>query len=170
PEALRAAALGLGTWDAAAKLLRSAPRRRWARAARALGVAPPERLLWPVDGAPFGRGFGAAPRSDAQAGRHEGVDVAGLEGQPVRAVADGLVAYADNGIRGMGNLVLVLHGGTRVGVYAHLAEAHAFAGQRVRRGDILGRVGATGLARGPHLHFEWRVGGRPVDPSGRFAR
>ncbi|MFW6023179.1 MAG: murein hydrolase activator EnvC family protein [Myxococcota bacterium] len=166
--AARAERLGLGTWPVAAKLLRSEPRPEWRRATGTLGIEAPKVLMWPVDGAPFGRGFGAVAGRDGARHVHEGVDVAGLDGQPVRAVAGGLVAYADNGVRGLGNLVLVLHGGTTVGVYAHLQEAHVGPGERIGRGHILGRVGATGLTRGPHLHFEWRTRGRPVDPAPRF--
>lgn len=166
--AARAERLGLGTWAAGAKLLRSEPRPAWRRALSAFDIQAPRELMWPVDGAPFGRGFGEVSGRDGSRHLHQGIDVAGLDGQPVRAVADGLVAYADNGIKGMGNLVLVLHGGTTVGVYAHLKEAHVVPGQPLARGDILGRVGATGLTRGPHLHFEWRTRGRPVDPAHRF--
>lgn len=166
--AARARSLELGTYYAGSKLLRSAPRRRWMEAARELGVEPARRLLWPVQGAPFGRGFGRVP--DRPHVLHDGVDVAADEGRFVRAVADGLVAYADNAIRGLGNVVMVLHGGSAVAVYAHLREGRVVAGERVRRGQVLGRVGSTGLTRGPHLHFEWRVAGRPVDPAPMFER
>jgi murein DD-endopeptidase MepM/ murein hydrolase activator NlpD len=165
PAAARAERLDLGTHATGAKLLRSAPYRRWRDALAKLDLSAPEELLWPVRDGPFGRGFGRQ-----QGKMHEGIDVGAERGEPVLAVADGLVAYADNSIRGYGNLLIVLHGGTSVGAYAHLSEIRVFPGQLIERGQVVGEVGNTGISRGDHLHFELHERGEPVDPAYRFER
>lgn len=97
---------------------------------------------------------------------HHGIDYAANSGTPVRAVGDGLVRRAGNG-GGYGNLIEIRHARGYSSRYAHL---RAFAegirsGVRVKQGDIIGYVGMTGLATGPHLHYEFHSGGRPVDPN-----
>jgi murein DD-endopeptidase MepM/ murein hydrolase activator NlpD len=162
----RAQALGIGTHDAARRLLRDAPDPRWIRAARG---ASPRTLHWPVDGGRYGRGFGFV-RTTRPDLRHKGIDVVAEEGAVVRAVGDGIVAYSDNGIRGFGNCVLIVHPNGWVSVYAHNHRNTVQPGWRVTRGERIGFVGQTGIARGPHLHFELRVDGRPVDPTPLFGR
>lgn len=94
---------------------------------------------------------------------HNGVDYGAPYGAPVRATADGSVAFAgDRG--GYGNLVEVQHPNGYSTRYAHLASVAVRPHQPVRQGDLLGYVGATGLATGPHLHYEVRRRGQPVDP------
>ncbi|MCR4397785.1 MAG: peptidoglycan DD-metalloendopeptidase family protein [Firmicutes bacterium] len=96
--------------------------------------------------------------------RHDGIDIAGTYGQPVLAAADGLVTYA--GYMGSyGKLVVLRHVGDTESWYGHLSQVAVKPGQRVAAGSIVGRVGSTGHSTGPHLHFEVRVRGRPVDPS-----
>jgi murein DD-endopeptidase MepM/ murein hydrolase activator NlpD len=97
------------------------------------------------------------------------VDIVAEPGTRVRAANDGLVAYSDNGVRGMGNLLILVHPDGATTFYAHLRAAYVFAGEKVRRGEVIGEVGNTGLSRGPHLHFEWRRRGHPRDPARRFA-
>jgi murein DD-endopeptidase MepM/ murein hydrolase activator NlpD len=109
-------------------------------------------------------GFG--PRSDPFTGKaafHGGVDLAAPEGSPIYAARGGTVVGA--GARGgYGQAVEIAHDdGTRA-VYAHASTLEVTAGQRVEAGARLGEVGQTGRATGPHLHFEVRAGGRPVDP------
>jgi murein DD-endopeptidase MepM/ murein hydrolase activator NlpD len=172
-DAGRAARLELGTRAAANRLLTGAPESAWiAAAARARGrdERTTGALDWPVDDARVSRGFGFVRRQALRHRRHDGLDFAAPTGTPVRAANDGIVAYADNGVSGFGNLVLVVHGDGSTTLYAHLAEAHVSAGQRVVRGQVLGLVGNTGLSRGPHLHFEWRRNGRPVDPARALTR
>jgi murein DD-endopeptidase MepM/ murein hydrolase activator NlpD len=156
----RATALGIGTHEAAKRLLREPPEPRWVRAARG---QVPASLHWPVDGGRFGRGFGFVRDSRPDL-RHNGIDVAAPTEAVVRAVADGIVAYSDNGVRGFGNCVLIIHPNGWVSVYAHNYRNTVQAGWRVTRGERIAFVGQTGIARGPHLHFELRVDGRPVDP------
>jgi murein DD-endopeptidase MepM/ murein hydrolase activator NlpD len=96
-------------------------------------------------------------------GFHAGVDFAAAEGAPVRAAADGIVRLAEE-LPLSGNAVLVDHGLGIVTSYLHLSTIGVRAGQRVAKGAVVGRVGATGLATGPHLHWGLRVHGVRVDP------
>lgn len=96
---------------------------------------------------------------------HNGVDFAAGTGTPVRAAADGTVVAA--GARGgYGNVVVVDHDNSLATLSAHLSSLAVADGARVARGQVIGYAGATGLATGPHLHFEVRVAGNPVDPLG----
>lgn len=105
-------------------------------------------------------------RTDPFHGRsrqHHGVDIAAAEGAPIRAAEGGVVVMAgEQG--GYGNLIVVEHRDGSQAFYAHCSEVDVDPGQQVRAGDPIGRVGQTGRATGPHLHFELREGGEPVDP------
>jgi murein DD-endopeptidase MepM/ murein hydrolase activator NlpD len=94
---------------------------------------------------------------------HLGVDYAAPTGTPVRVVGEGVVDFA-GWQNGYGNVVHVRHGADRLTVYAHLSRIDVRKGQRVEQGQHIGAVGATGWATGPHLHFEFRVGGVHQDP------
>jgi len=118
-----------------------------------------EPLAWPAPGVLIS-GFGERERD-----RHEGIDLACPEGTPVRAAQDGVVLFAGEQ-RGYGKLVLVAHEGDLVTVYAHNSQNEVSQGDRVSRGEEIARVGHTGNATGPHVHFEVRVGTRPHDPLG----
>lgn len=165
-------ALGLGTRQAANKLLSRAPESEWVQAVTdAKGddtAAEDEGLVWPVDEGRMGRGFGYVRRSELKHRRHNGVDIPAKTGARVRAVKDGIVGYADNGVKGFGNLVLIVHADGSTSLYAHLKRGYVAAGQRVSAGEYIGEVGNTGLSRGPHLHFEWRPKGEPADPAPHF--
>ncbi|WP_293504401.1 M23 family metallopeptidase [Roseateles sp.] len=95
--------------------------------------------------------------------QHNGVDYGAPTGTAVRSVGDGTVEVA-GWQNGFGNVVQVRHSGDRSTVYAHLSKIDVKKGQRVEQGQRIGAVGSTGWATGPHLHFEFRVGGRHVDP------
>ena len=96
---------------------------------------------------------------------HTGVDLRAPQGSPIRAAAEGIVREA--GRRGgYGNAVEVDHGNGTSTLYAHASSLLVKPGQRVERGEPIALVGHTGQATGPHLHFELRKNGRPVDPSG----
>lgn len=104
-------------------------------------------------------GFG--PRIDPitrQAAFHDGLDISAAYGTPVKAPADGLVVFADREA-GYGRVIKINHGYGFVTVYGHLDRILVKEGQRVKRGDIIGRVGMTGRTTGPHLHYEvWKDG------------
>ena len=130
-----------------------------------------ERVRWisstpaisPVKGI-FTSGFGF--RSDPLThgrGVHQGVDIAAAPGQPVRASADGVVVRAGE-IGGLGQAVFVAHGFGVTTRYGHMSRIDVRPGQRVKRGDVVGRVGNTGRSTGYHLHYEVRVDGDPVNP------
>jgi len=118
-----------------------------------------EPLAWPASGVLIS-GFGERERD-----HHEGIDLACPEGTPVRAADDGVVLFSGEQ-KGYGNLVLLAHDRDLVTVYAHNARNLVSAGDKVSRGEEIARVGRTGKATGPHLHFEVRIGTRPRDPLG----
>ncbi len=119
-------------------------------------------LLWPARGA-ITSGFGPRRHPIFRVVRmHNGVDIAAPWGTPVRAAAPGTVLFA-GWFGGYGKLVVLDHGGVTT-LYGHLSSIEVAAGQKVRAGQVIGRVGSTGYSTGPHLHFEIRVDGRPVDP------
>ena len=96
-------------------------------------------------------------------GRHMGLDLDGDGGEPIGAVAGGEVVVAGYYF-GMGKAVLLDHGQRFFTAYFHMSRVGVKVGQRVRRGETLGLVGATGLATGPHLHLTARINGARVDP------
>jgi murein DD-endopeptidase MepM/ murein hydrolase activator NlpD len=115
-------------------------------------------LAWPVENAIVSP-FGLRHRR-----LHAGVDIRGSYGVPVRAAAGGIVLLAER-LGPYGNVTVVDHGGGLATVYAHQAGVIAYEGATVTRGQVLGYVGQTGRAFGPHLHFEVRVHGTPVNPA-----
>jgi murein DD-endopeptidase MepM/ murein hydrolase activator NlpD len=125
--------------------------------------------LWPVDGRLIGS-FGR--RSDPFSGQqafHPGVDISGPLGTPVRATADGVVSHAEY-TSGYGRLVVIDHGGGVETYYAHLSRIDMIAGQETRRAEVIGAIGRSGRATGPHLHYEVHLGGNPVNPYNFLAR
>lgn len=127
---------------------------------------PPTRtpFLFPLPGGRVNSFFG--PRIDPISRRqdfHRGIDIAAPSGSPVRVVRAGVVKKAGR-FRGYGKLVIVDHGLGLQTYYAHLRSIKVRKGQRVRGGQLIGRVGETGRTTGPHLHFEVRRDGRPVNP------
>jgi murein DD-endopeptidase MepM/ murein hydrolase activator NlpD len=160
----RANALGLGSYKAAKRLLRNPPDKAVLDACK--GKAP-KRLLWPVVGGKWGRGFGYT-RERRRELRHNGVDIGAPKGATVRAAADGIVAYSDNGLRGLGNVVLIVHKNGWSTLYAHNLRTTVQPGWLVKRGERIALIGSTGISRGPHLHFEFRKNGRLADPARLF--
>ena len=95
---------------------------------------------------------------------HEGMDFTAKTGTPIYATGDGVVAKADNTASGYGNHIVIRHGFGYETLYAHLSKYKARAGQRVKRGDIIGYVGSTGRSEGPHLHYEVHKDKKVVNP------
>ncbi|MBI4125065.1 MAG: LysM peptidoglycan-binding domain-containing M23 family metallopeptidase [Deltaproteobacteria bacterium] len=115
------------------------------------------RFLWPVRGAvmsPFGIRGGR---------RHDGIDIKAKSGTPIQAAGDGRVVYAGS-MRGYGNLILLRHADNFFTAYAHNSLNAVREKQKIKRGDIIGKVGKTGRASGPHLHFEVREGEKARNP------
>jgi len=98
---------------------------------------------------------------------HTGIDIPAPMGTPILTVMDGTVIFAEF-YEGFGNTVIIYHGGYST-VYAHASAIHVEEGQLVRQGEHIADVGATGVAAGPHLHFEIRVGNHAIDPLPFFA-
>lgn len=144
-----------------------APARPTARPTQALppnaAVVAPARLAggfsWPVDGRVVKR-FGPGASGE----RNDGIKIAVPVSTPVRAAADGVVAYAGDGIAALGGLVIVKHGGGWTSVYGHASKLLVTRGQSVRRGQTVALSGSTGFADRPEVHFELRRGRTPVDP------
>ena len=117
------------------------------------------QLSWPVSG-PVTSSFGV------RWGRmHEGIDIAVGQGTPVRAAAAGTVIYA-GWMEGYGNLVAIDHGNGLSTAYGHNSSLASSVGQSVSAGQVIAYSGSTGHSTGPHVHFEVRVNGAPVDPLG----
>src|SRR4051812_1207807 len=136
-----------------------------ASSARAgIAVAGPVRpgsggLIWPVDGpivSPFGMRWGRL---------HAGVDIAVPTGTPIRAAQSGRVAIA-GWVSGYGNYTCVQHGGALSTCYGHQSRLATSVGASVHQGQVIGYSGCTGHCFGPHVHFETRMNGQPVDPMG----
>jgi murein DD-endopeptidase MepM/ murein hydrolase activator NlpD len=121
-------------------------------------------LAVPIPGAPITSGFG--PRVHPIYGdvrMHNGIDFGASTGTPIHAAADGVVVSAGP-FGGYGNATVIDHGNGLATLYAHQSSIIVSSGQRVSRGQVIGYVGSTGFSTGPHLHFEVRVRGTPVDP------
>ena len=116
-------------------------------------------FVWPVKGKVVSA-FGAKTK-----GLHnDGINIAARRGTPVRAAENGVVAYAGNELRGFGNMLLIKHAGGWITAYAHNEELLVKRGDKVRRGQIVARVGSSGSVTKPQLHFELRKGKQAVDP------
>ena len=126
--------------------------------------------IWPVEhasrhvGSPFG------PREDPRRFHnktrfHNGIDIAVPRGTAVYATADGTVGFAGRGGDHFGRKVVIDHGNGLQTVYAHLSGIKTKEGRHVLRGEVIGKVGSSGRATGPHLHYEVRLNGKPVNPA-----
>jgi murein DD-endopeptidase MepM/ murein hydrolase activator NlpD len=99
---------------------------------------------------------------------HTGIDFRAPSGSPIRATAAGRVVES-GWVGGYGNMVEIDHGHGLTTRYAHMSSLGVDVGETVARGDIVGKVGSTGRSTGPHLHYETRLDGEPMDPM-RFLR
>lgn len=154
--------LGLGSLRAAGRLLHGYVEERWIRAASRVGNFS-GTLGWPVRNGWFVRGYGSG-----QGGYHKAMDIMGKMGWNVRAAAPGIVGYSGNKVPGFGNMVMVIHPGGWVTLYAHNSVNFVVAGQNVGKGDVLAEVGSTGRSQGPHVHFELIQGNNNCDPAPMF--
>lgn len=137
---------------------------------RSTGLVFNGRFLIPVNGARFASGFGMRFHPILHRNRmHTGQDLAAPWGTPIHASADGIV-IGTRYMRGYGNALIIDHGSGVSTLYGHCSSILVSGGQRVKRGEVVAKVGATGLATGPHCHWEIRINGRPVNPMGRVSR
>jgi murein DD-endopeptidase MepM/ murein hydrolase activator NlpD len=131
------------------------PRAQSAAAEQPSAAHGGTEVVWPVNEA-----FGAGPDGT----RNDGINIAAAKGAAIEAADDGIVAYAGNELRGYGNLILIKHPNGFISAYAHCDVILVKTGQKVGRGQVIARVGATGNVDTPQLHFELRRGKKPVDP------
>jgi murein DD-endopeptidase MepM/ murein hydrolase activator NlpD len=125
-------------------------------------------LKTPVSGARISSRYGMRKHPVLGYSRmHRGVDYAAPRGTPIFAAGDGVVSFAKNVRRGYGKHVQIRHNSTYSTLYGHMSKfaKGIKSGTRVKQGQIIGYVGATGLASGPHLHYEVKVRGKQVNPS-----
>jgi hypothetical protein len=154
----RAERIDLGDRRAASLLLTGVVEPAW-RAEAERGQASDGTLLWPVRSGWFGRGYGSG-----SGGYHLAIDINADRGSDVLAAAPGVVGYAGRELRGFGNVVLIVHPGGSVTLYAHNQRNLVVAGQHVGQGEPIGLLGSTGRSMGPHVHFEMMHDGRNCDP------
>ncbi len=122
------------------------------------GSGTPE-FIWPLRGTILSK-FGAKLGN----GTNDGINIAARSGEPTRAAGDGIVVYADNAIKGFGNMVIIKHEGGWLSAYAHASELVVKKGDEVIRGQLIGFVGQTGNVTQPQLHFSLRKNKQPVNP------
>jgi murein DD-endopeptidase MepM/ murein hydrolase activator NlpD len=130
----------------------------------AVGALPGAGFVYPLMGTRISSDFGDRTHPVLRVIKHHnGIDLAAPQSAPIRAIRPGLVVFADP-YGGYGNLVVVDHGNGLTSHYGHCEKIIARPGQRVKAGQIIALVGATGRVTGPHLHFEIRKNGEPQDP------
>jgi murein DD-endopeptidase MepM/ murein hydrolase activator NlpD len=137
-------------------LTRNATTADWIRA----NSAP---NLWPVEGQVTGSFGERIDPFNGEGAFHSGVDIGSTYGTQIIAPADGLVTATEN-MGGYGKAIMIDHGNGISTRYGHLSGFAVTAGQRVQRGDVIGFVGESGRSTGPHLHYEVRINGTPVNP------
>ena len=116
------------------------------------------RFIWPIRGK-ITREFGIRGTT-----KHDGIDISAPVGTPIMAANSGRVLYSGNEIKGYGNIIIMEHGQGFITVYAHNEVNGVAEGEKVGRGQIIGRLGRTGTTSGPNLHFEIRMNNRPINP------
>lgn len=118
------------------------------------------KYRWPVRGA-VTSGFG----ENVDGSRNDGINISVPEGTPIKAAENGVVIYSGNGLKQLGNTVLIRHDDGRVTVYGNAANLDVQRGQKVQRGQTIATSGMTGSAKRPQVHFEVRKDATPVNPS-----
>ena len=115
--------------------------------------------MWPVQGKVISK-FGSLGNGR----NNDGINIQAAQGSTVRSADAGTVVYAGNELKGFGNLILVRHSGGWITAYAHNQKLLVKKGQKVKRGEKIATVGATGGVNKPQLHFEVRAGKKAVNP------
>jgi murein DD-endopeptidase MepM/ murein hydrolase activator NlpD len=114
----------------------------------------------------FGRRYDPVYKNTVK--MHEGIDLAGAIGTNIRSSGDGVVITAESSRGGYGNEIIIDHGFGYTTRYAHLSKILVVPGQKVKRGEIIGKLGSTGKSTGPHLHYEVRKNNIPLNPINFF--
>ncbi len=135
-----------------------------------LAARPAIQPLSSKDLTRFGSSFGMRFHPILKVVRpHEGIDLTAPRGTPIYATADGVALQAGYRAGGFGKKILLDHGFGYQTLYGHCEEVLVKPGQQVKRGEVIGKVGSTGLSKSPHLHYEVHVNGRPTDPINYYA-
>jgi murein DD-endopeptidase MepM/ murein hydrolase activator NlpD len=116
-------------------------------------------FIWPVVGRLL-----MAYGTQEQGLMNEGINIAAKAGTDVKATQEGIVIYVGDSLKSFGNLVLVQHDKSWISAYAHLGTVKVNKGQKVLKGDVIGKVGDSGNVSTPQLHFELRYNIKPIDP------
>lgn len=117
-------------------------------------------FLWPVPSckkvsSKFGRRWGKS---------HQGIDIPARRGSHIVSIDDGVVVYSGNELGGYGNITVIAHPNGIFSIYAHADVNYTRKGQKIFKGQVIGKVGSTGRSTGPHLHFEMRRNSTPLNP------
>jgi len=115
-------------------------------------------FIWPVEGKLVD------VFDETETKRHMGIDISSPMGTPIKASNAGRVIYSGNTIKGYGNLIILRHSEEYITIYAHNQVNLVEEGEWVEKGQVIGKVGKSGRASGPHLHFEIRRNNKPLDP------
>jgi murein DD-endopeptidase MepM/ murein hydrolase activator NlpD len=161
----KAKRLGLGTVAVAGRLLHGHVEDSWSTAALEAGRYGRfgGSLKWLVNKGWIMRGYGSGA-----GGYHKAMDIMSPLGTNVRAAASGIVGYSGDGVSGFGNMVMIVHAGGWVTLYAHNSINFVKAGQLVKKNDVIAEVGSTGRSMGPHVHFELIYKNQNCDPAPLF--
>lgn len=130
-----------------------------AKDAGAVAIEEKPNFIWPLDG-PILANFGPTPDGRT----NDGIDIGSIEGADILAAADGEVIASTDQFPAFGNLILIKHSGNYVTVYAHNEVNLVVKGDKVKKGQVIAKVGQTGRATSPRLHFEIRILKNPTDP------
>lgn len=117
-----------------------------------------QKWTWPIEGGRLVSGYGIR-----QGRFHEGLDIGGAHGSIIRAASGGRIVFAGS-LGSYGLVTVIYHGDGLSSIYAHNSQNLRKKGEWVNRGDSIARVGKTGVAEGPHCHFEIRRDGKPINP------
>jgi murein DD-endopeptidase MepM/ murein hydrolase activator NlpD len=148
-----------------ARIQREAAMKAEGFASQAALIGFLDGFIWPVEGRISGNWGNQRVLNGTPSTPHFGVDIAAPTGTPIRAPAAGVVSFANADMHYEGGLVFIDHGQGLITMYLHMSRLDVTAGQRVAQGDVIGAVGASGRATGPHLCWRMRLNGRQLDPS-----
>jgi murein DD-endopeptidase MepM/ murein hydrolase activator NlpD len=146
------------------KIAKAEPEQKTAEPEATASLPPPEPMnstefRWPVRGRVV---MNYGPQQGG--GKNDGINIAVPAGTPVKAAENGVVAYAGSELKGYGKLILIRHDNDFVTAYAHNSEIDVKRGDKVTRGQVIGKAGQSGDVTQPQVHFEIRKGSTPLDP------
>lgn len=148
-----------------ARIQREAVLKNEGFASRAALTGFLDGFIWPVEGRISGRWGNQRVLNGVPATPHFGVDIAAAAGTPIRAPAAGVVTLANPDMHFEGGLIFIDHGQGLITMYLHMSRLDVAVGDRIEQGQVIGAVGASGRATGPHLCWRMRLNGRQLDPA-----